>query len=743
MTMTALGITGNGDADAIEPVLTALGVDTGALRRLPRWNGAGLRLPSAQESTAVRAAVADVLDAQLPAVAGYEPGVPLLLAFLLAETESAWNVSYHYQPLWQTLAGATAYVEDHPDVVPAGARRTVEVVCLQMRVVDLEIRAENAMGCGDLDRAVAYSRQAVELAGRVLELVPEVPQGDPDLRELLRNRALTAQQYDTGTAHAAGSVARFFAGDPSALDPAIAGLAEAEASPAMPGHAERSCMKAHRLSLEALRAQRDGEWARVDEGLVTYVYPFAVRGLSAQAAVERARTAALGWTLGGVQPTGVRESLDLDDMWDGADSLGRRYEGAVLELPDVVRYDEDGVETGRLRAEVRLSELGNHYVRFEADLLDASPHDVNTAMFLAAPECGAGRIGFAAESAAPRLSDFATGLAHQIGQHLGRAGDGTGVVARPGMFHVVVSVYAASVVGPGGAARPVHTFAELSAGAGSQVLTNPIHHTTGSVAEWARFPARPEGMPGTVSVVGDHVCRTANTTAVVMLASPEFSAENRASVAEFVAALDGLFTGWLSEIGSHYQHSVDLQRDITRAVEQQLSDLDELTRLARRLDQVKSALHAFAIEARSTIATIESPSLVAAPGAAAIVSAFLDASKFAARARDLNAKIDQVLEERLQLLIGQLAARRAEQEAVAEARLERSRRARLDTMLAIIAAVGVSGLAQIVQNGYDIKHVPALIVTLAVLLFSVAVGVLVWSISSRRSSAAATRAPLS
>ncbi|MEU8354281.1 hypothetical protein, partial [Streptomyces sp. NPDC048845] len=52
-----------------------------------------------------------------------------------------------------------------------------------------------------------------------------------------------------------------------------------------------------------------------------------------------------------------------------------------------------------------------------------------------------------------------------------------------------------------------------------------------------------------------------------------------------------------------------------------------------------------------------------------------------------------------------------------DARAERRQRAKLDSLLAVIAAVGISGLGQILQSGYAVEATgSALIVTAIVLL---------------------------
>src|SRR5262249_52685165 len=149
------------------------------------------------------------------------------------------------------------------------------------------------------------------------------------------------------------------------------------------------------------------------------------------------------------RPTVVHSSFNLDDVWDGSDFLGRRYDGVLVELPEVSLHDLDGTALATLRAELRLSRLGNHYVRLQTRLVDADPAQVHAALFRAAPEHGTAVVRCdGAETTWPRLAALAVDLAEQVGVNLG----GATVSVRPGMFHIVVSPHAASVTrGPSGA----------------------------------------------------------------------------------------------------------------------------------------------------------------------------------------------------------------------------------------------------------------------------------------------------
>ena len=96
-----------------------------------------------------------------------------------------------------------------------------------------------------------------------------------------------------------------------------------------------------------------------------------------------------GWSIAD-QPHLVAQELLLDDIWKGDDPLGRQYSGMAVALPDLRLDDVDQPDGEALtfRTELRLSRLGNHYLRLECELIEAGPQQMYTAMLRAAPEFG-------------------------------------------------------------------------------------------------------------------------------------------------------------------------------------------------------------------------------------------------------------------------------------------------------------------------------------------------------------------
>lgn len=738
------------DAQPLKAALEAFGVDTEALWRLPQWNTgedvAGVpswRLGPRDS----RDRVAPVLAGQMRAAAAYDGAVPLLLLYLIYEVEQAWEKSYHYAPMWDTLRGAQTYLDDHPTVVREADVHAVSALRALMRSLDHQIQVENAMTCGRLETLATQAAAVVRCARQAADQVDAVAPDLPRLAEHVAAQAAATESYYQAMAVTGRSLHDLFSGaaatdgsarpGAAALDTAIAALREAEHSSEAADHYDLSELRAHRFSLTALRDAQRRDWLWIDHGKVIYIYPFAIRGPAPGEVVAQAGAQAHDWLFSGVPPAGRKNRLSLDDLWDGSDYLGRRYDGSLIELPNVVMRDGHGNEIVTVAASIHLSALGNHYVRLAAELVAAPPHELYAALFRAAPEHGYAQVSFAGQAPGvthPRLCDLAVRLAQDVGAGLGGAGAGVRVIARPGMFHVLVSVHAASLsygYDPSAPRREALTIADLSDAVGIGVLSTPVTNCVGSLAEWIRYAANPDHPNHGVSLADDRILRTCNTTVMIALGSPEFSTATRETMAEFVASLDGLFAGWSSELAAHHEWISAQVPDLDALAVESPRGSVQLRELAATLERRQIRLHDFATEARSVAALIESPSLVASPVAATTLAALREAAGYPRQVAELNQKIEEVLDERLGLRIDALARQRAAEEARIAARAERRRRARLDTSLAIIAAIGISGLGQIIQSGYDVKVLGAVWIAGAIAALSAIIGLVVWLIAAR------------
>jgi hypothetical protein len=680
--------------------------------------------------------VADEIAAQLRRMADVPGGTALLLVYLLLEVEEAWEVSYHYEPLWGVLRGAQDAAHDHGAGPTGDDEAAVRAVLALMQSLDEQILMENALTCGQLTAYTRAAEAAVVKACEAADLASRMVSGFPELGAWLAGAAERYRIQNDVSARGARAIVKFF--DSGAfLDEAIECLSEAER--AVSSQRSRSELRASRASLMALSRYRDTEWLRIEHGRMVYVYPFAIRGLAPEKVAAAVRADAREWQFAQVSPADVLHSLHIADGWNSSDPHGRRYEGASIELPDISIRSIDGELIGRATAQIRISELGNHYVRLESEILDASPGDLNEMLMRAAPEYGVVRVAFENEEGWPewdRISDFAMQLVADLSTRLTRAdGGAVSAISRPGMFQVVVSVNSASKTqGPAGIGprTEVLTPGEFRSTVGAQVLANPVVSNVGSLAEWSRYSIHEGTSVVLPDITVDWTVRTCNTIVLVALSSPEWVASTRMEIAEFVASLDGLFAGWSSELASHYRRAKGFQERVVavRAVEStEASALDDLS---RELDEERIRLNDFAVETRSVMTLIRSPSLVSSPVVAETLEILLDRSNYRKNADELVFKIEEVTHEQLGLTVEKLRQQRIEQISREAMKRERQQRAKLDTMLAVIAAVGVSGLGQIFQTGYDIKSDGALAVIFLIVLLAVVVGGWFWRAAGRR-----------
>ncbi|SFK32861.1 hypothetical protein [Streptomyces pini] len=785
----------DGEPQPLRDWLTGREVDVDGLKSLPNWNaespdgepagepegepegepggeGAAARRPPEDPRSTLRRPgdrwrrAYERTSAALGKLGDEPYGVPLLLSYLLHEVAEAWESSYHFGLLWDVLDAVRDCFPDHPTALdprarrpglpadwrptlPAGwapglpADRTAAGAVLHlMDSLDAMIRAENAMVSGLPQVQAPAAEAAARHAGRAAELADGLPAEYGWLRGYVLRVAGRNDVYCTAAARAVRA-AEAFLRTGAGLDGAIRELAEAEGDPRIDPR-YRSEVRAHRFSLTALRESARREWLRLDQGSVVFLYPFALRGIRPGQVADRVAREAGGWTLAGTGAVRVEETLELDDVWDGADSLGRGYEGACVHLPDVLVHGLDGtavpegVAPTRLSAEIRISRLGNHYIRFEAECEDLSPAGLHALMFRAAPEHGAGRVVFEEAPEAPleqwpRLSDLAVQLALDTAARLS-PDDGSAEVrsaARPGMFHVVVTVERASATAgpwapPSTVRRELTGAGEVMSTAGAQVLANPVPNALGAVAEWSRYAV--DGPYSSLSsavadITGNPALCTCNTTVLVRLGTADFVVQGDKAVAEFAASVEGLFAGWFDELADHYRRVERLREEVVGAGDgRSPGSAEVLQELSRRMDEEKILLDEFTVQVRSTLSLIRSPSLLSSPVIARFLALLLRSSGYPERVEELMNRIQEVAHEQLDVVVDKITAQRRAQEDRDEARQERRRRARMDTMLAVVAAIGVSGLGQIVQSGYGVEGLWSLLIIAAVVAVSALFG---------------------
>ncbi|MEU9399008.1 hypothetical protein [Streptomyces sp. NPDC048242] len=727
-----------GELRPLRAWLAAHQVETDRLVDLPqRASAVDTEQPPPGDGAADRAEIASAeILAQWSKASAVPGGVPLLLLLVLIAVEAEWNISYHFRPLHDTLAGAARCMRAHGATLDATDRTAARAVVALMDSVAAQIDAENAMITGQLAPHEEAMSTAAASARRAAELARRAADEHPDVSRYIIMRAEEIEVCGLAVARAVRGLRRFLdAGEP--LDEVAAEIELAESSDAIASSGYQSELRAHRLALLSLEERRNDPWLRIDRGRITYVYPFAVRRTAPREVVERVGAHGSGWRLGGAAVLSVNNSLNLDDVWNGSDAFNRRYGGALVELPDVAVRGSDGQPLGNLHAEIRFSRLGNHYVRFTADIADVTPAELHSMMLRAAPEFGHVRVSFSGYEgrAWERLAALATDLTEDVCARLAESAE-TPELPRPepspGMFHVIVAVNAASTTQGPARSAPRHetrTARELLAAMGAQVLTSPVTPMVGSLAEWGRYVRESDLIADITGSTGEKLLRTSNTTAIAAPGMAAFTQTTKVTVAEFTASLDGLFAGWSLELVDHYRRVEEFRVRVDAVEREQSGSAAALRALARELDLERTRLNDFSTSVRSTITLIRSPSLVSSPVVADIIRLVLDGSNFRERVTELQALIEDVAQDQLGSSIEKLARRREEREAHEEERRETRQRAKLEVILAVIAAAGMSGVVQVLQAGFfeSVKAAAWALASVAtILVLAVIVGGFFW-----------------
>ncbi|GAA1136348.1 hypothetical protein [Ornithinicoccus hortensis] len=681
---------------------------------------------SRSEGDGDRPEVVAVVGEVIPVVAG-DPVEPFLALYIRVVCEAAWDLTWDHGPLLEVLAAAEdAWAATPPD---PGSEAAAAVRAMLALRVDLTL--ESACSTGDLRTTVRAAQAAGDLlAGDVAA----AGQGaDSPLRrhivDLLSGQAVYADAVDAG----ARAAADFLDGTGDTLEEALETLEAAEAD--VDDAAARSEIRAHRVAVERLVAARDEDWLRVDEGAVVATFPFGLRHADQAAVVATVQKHAADWSLGSVPLANHPTSLLLvDDVWRGDDPLKRRYEGTQLDLPDLLLVGREG-EPVRARATITISQLGNHYVRVELPLEGARPHTLASLVWMAAPEYGDlhevdQRLVFAPpdqdDEAEPpatggwvRLSAMVQKVLTDLVAELERSGMPTVSLSfRPGMYHVVTTIGEASVL-PGG--REEGAVALDAAGRipllfGSQSVCHPIPAGVGSIAFWARYSAPLGTVVDCAGLTDEYLLVSENHTLIASFSSPDYMVSTVGQAAEFAASIEGMFAAWQDELSAFYlgltPHLRDLETDAEVDLEKTLAALEH--------SQLR--LRQFLTSARVTLLFIASPALVTSPVMRDTITRFLDLRLVWTRRADFTDVAGQALADRVTDLIETWLRRREEDRARREEDQARRNQLRIDTMIAVLTGIGISGVLAMVQTGFAVEEWGSVVLVIMVLALAALVG---------------------
>lgn len=673
--------------------LAARGVDVERLWELPRWNAAGP--PAPQRSGPPERERAAALAKAMAAVVERPTGGALLALHVWCLCSDAWEHTYRFERMLGTLEALTdAWRRARAATPDEDSRAAGDAAAALAQTLVLQIEAEAAMCRGNLARQAEAVAATARAAERVRELADRI-EGDrlAPLREFLRARGTARAVYYRSLREATAAVTAAFEGDLGALAPGLEALANAERSPHLSA-IERSELRAHRFSLERVAAAAEEEWLTVDQAEILYLFPFGLNGGPPVDVVAAARALTGAPVIAGITARAVRQSFEIDDIWAGSDYLDRRFDGAAVELPRVTLRHRDGEPLAELNAEIRVSMLGNHYLRLEGELEGADPQQVQAALFRA--ERGHGSVTVECgetEHRWDRLADFAADVQAGVAARLS---DSEPLTARPGRYHVIVAVHEASAGPapgtPGPPRRPVVSGDDLLELFGAQALLAPAPNAIGSLCGWSRYAVRKTRLLRDVRKSGDLVASTENTTVIALFGTPSFVVGGMRTMAEFVGSLDGLFSAWHDRLASHHPRVTHLIAESTDE-----ANAEALARYSERLGEEQLLLHDFATETRAVLSLIHSPNLVTSPTDAASLVMLLNAAEVEREELQFATKLRELLSDRIEVRIDAMATKLQQRLEVERARQERFNRGIVDALLAAIAVFGTSGVVQILQ----------------------------------------------
>ncbi|MCH7232720.1 hypothetical protein L0U85_17950 [Glycomyces sp. L485] len=672
------------------------GVEVDRLWELPRWNAESERTPTRRRDAADDARRMKVLRQDMLEVIDRPAGAALLGLHVWYLCSEAWEHTYQFDRLIGTLeAFASTWKLLRLNDPDERSRAAGDAAALLADSLAREIDVESALCRGEFTRHAQATAEAVQVSEQLIESSGRIGDELARLREYFLELAGARATYYRSVLAAIEASQAVLTGEGDAAA-GIAALRQAENSPDL-SHIERSELRAHRFSLERIAAASDDEWLTVDHAKLVYLFPFGVNGLQPESAVELVRAMNSPPKIAGIDARSVRQSFELDDVWAGSGHLDRRFEGAAIELPPVTLRHADGEEIAELTAEVRVSQLGNHYLRLETEIFDCDPHQVQFALFRAASEHAAIDVSCGDhESAWDRLAEFADAVQSGVADMLAARARAT-VEARAGRYHVLVSVHEASAgrgpATPADRRRPVESGDDLLGLFGSQALLHPVPNGIGSICDWARLAVDERRLLRNVRKDGDLVAATANTTVTALFGSPSFIIGMFETVAEFVGSLGGLFSAWHHRLAGHRPRVMSLVEG--RADE---DSAEALSAYAERLRREQLALHDFATEVRSVLSLIRSPNLMTSPTDAETLVLLVRAAEVERQELEFATKLRELLSDRLEVRLDALAGKLQRRRDADHERRERFSRSMMEALLGAIAVFGIAGIVQILQT---------------------------------------------
>lgn len=663
------------------------------------------------------------------AAAADEQNAATLLLFVRFASMLAWEQEW-------AVDGIRRVVDRLVELVGDDARAEVRAALRLLTFLREEFTVESASLGGTAQDWASAAAAAEQVAGTVL--AGTVEDDRSSVLTHVRDEIGREVEYYGAVAAAAHAVAAVPRDGGAALGPAVERLRRVEEDE---DPIDRSELRAHRLGLEAMQRSVDRPWLRLTGARLTVLYPFALRQLSPDEVVTRSERAD-GWWLGGVPVVSRRSSLPVNDMWRTEDPLGRGYRGSALRLPEVSLTDGAGGTRLVLHPEIWLSELGNHVLRLDARLVDATPLELEHLLRVLGPEgADLDLTEHQLRSVLPpphdrcwaTLADYAGAVLSDLAGSLAEDPAGrSGLTFVPSLATSVLVVdQAQSWVPSTGLTGPVEDGTALRELVGAQLLTQPVGIVT-SVGQWIlTAPGEVlEDVTGTGR--GSWIARTENTATVVAFDHPSYALDMLSDCLVFTASLTGLFAGWNQDLSAFNERLSSDLREISRRLDSDDEPTSELVRsVEQRLERHQLVLHDMVARCRSVIMFVEAPSLVSSPIMRTLIDRLLDRSRYDRMVKGFDDAATALAGGRMESVLAKVRVQLQELEELEAQRRERKVRIVTEALLAGVAVAGISGVASLVQAGYDMGPVPTALMVVFVVTVSALIAVVVW-MSNRR-----------
>lgn len=703
--------------------------DFAALETAAWWN--------AQDGSEPSAVAHRILDA---ASAAPDAIGPLLLYFRFVGM-AAWEQSWTVDGILGLIAGATDWV-DHWHATNPTAPAEIDPTRDLLDFLATEIDVFAVGIAGELSDWAKAARRAADRALTIRRSLADVPH--PCLAHVRGCLDREADYYDM-VAAAAQAVAAVRPGapvSPVALDEAIRRL---ETPPEGLDRADRSELRAHKMSLKALRSKLAEEWLVVSSGRATMTFPFGVSGLPHVEVVSQVTQHGMDWTLAGLPVVSVANNLPISGGWDSSDPLDRAFRGAALRLPEIDLVTPGQGVRLRLRGSMWISELGNHLLRLDFPVVDADPVALYEMVRVASPEFAGGTsLGVEVrpifdtlgsrtwESLGEFASDCVTSLVEQLGRPAGH--EPVGHYA-PQSFSVMVMVDSAAAWQPTtGAVRELENAQEVTTLFGSQIITGAVWSNLASVAQWAQVT------PSTACIAMPSLgafcaTMTPNSAMIADFGNPSYTLDLLADCFLFTTSIDGLFGTWYDELARMNNRSKQTLSEIAprMGAEDRPLSAEEVRAAEARPEDAQVQLHDFVVRCRSVLLFVESPTLVQFAPLRGLLNVLLESSGYSERKASFMESAEAMTEGRLESVLAGLRARIDADEHRVRAAADRRARLVVDALLAGVTVAGLSGLASLLQAGYQLGALPTDLLVVVVLLASIGIGIGVWQ-TNRRSS---------